>query len=212
MERPHPLARTEQRRLDGSEPVHADGVPTGATALDFWRWAASDLLSNASRGLLAEFLVRQAIGGSAIDVRREWDRYDIVSPDGVRIEVKSAAYLQRWAQRKLSTISFRTRPTFGWSADEGASDLERRWQADVWVFALLFHTDKATVDPLNVRHWRFYVLPTQVLAARTRSQHSITLPSLEKLCGPGIAFEQLAAAVAVAAAERRQDMQESDEV
>ena len=30
---------------------------TGATILDYWRWADSDLVANSSRGVLAEFLV-----------------------------------------------------------------------------------------------------------------------------------------------------------
>lgn len=75
-------------------------------------------------------------------------------------------------------------------------DTEIKRQADVYVFALLAHTDKATVDPLNVKHWRFYVVPTRVLNARTRSQHSITLNSLCALCGrDGVPFEELRGAV-----------------
>lgn len=170
--------------------------------LDFWQWSASDLVSNATRGLFAEYLVRQAVGADPAAVRQEWDAWDLTSPSGVRIEVKSAAYLQRWAQRRLSTIVFRTRPTYGWSADTGLAETERRWQADVWVFALLHHTDKATLDPLNVRQWSFHVLSTAALAARTRSQHSITLPSLLALCGAAVAYEELAAAVERAAATR----------
>jgi hypothetical protein len=49
------------------------------------------------------------------------------------------------------------------------------------VFALLAHTDKATVDPLDLDQWVFYVLPTAVLDGHTRSQHSITLRTLHEL-------------------------------
>ena len=62
---------------------------------------------------------------------------------------------------------------------------ESKRQADVYVFALLAHTDKTTIDPFNLDQWRFYVLPTAALDGRTRSQHSITLRSLEKLGGEG---------------------------
>lgn len=189
------LGHSPAPRRSGDEHLHADGRPFAGTLLDFWRWSASDLVSNATRGLFAEYLVREAVGGDSQTVRREWDAWDLTSPSGVRVEVKSAAYLQRWAQRRLSTIIFRTRPTYGWSADTGEVDTERRWQADVWVFALLHHTDKATLDPLNVRQWSFHVLPTGALAARTRSQHSITLKSLLALCGSAVAYEELAEAV-----------------
>ena len=64
--------------------------------------------------------------------------------------------------------------------------------ADVYVFALLAHTDKLTVDPLNINQWEFYVLPTTALDERKRSQHSITLKSLEDLSGGKVDYVQLA--------------------
>ncbi len=68
----------------------------------------------------------------------------------------------------------------------------------VYVFALLAHTDKATVDPLNLDQWVFYVLPTAVLDGRTRSQHSITLKTLERLT-TAVSFGGLRQAVNLAA-------------
>ncbi len=62
------------------------------TLLDFWKWSASDLVSNAPRGCLAEFLVAQALG--IVDgLRVEWDACDLRIPDGLTVEVKSAAYV-----------------------------------------------------------------------------------------------------------------------
>jgi hypothetical protein len=52
---------------------------------------------------------------------------------------------------------------------------------------------------LNVRQWRFFVLPTPTLDRRTRSQHSITLRSLEALAGTGMTYESLPEAVQKAA-------------
>ena len=57
--------------------------------------------------------------------------------------------------------------------EEGFADVVRR-HAQVYVFALLAHTGKATVNPLDLDQSAFYVLPTAVLDGRTRSQHSIT--------------------------------------
>jgi hypothetical protein len=66
------------------------------TLLDFWQWAYSDLLSNTNRGRLAEFIVARALSLGLTDVRIEWDAVDLVTPTGVKVEVKSAAYLQSW--------------------------------------------------------------------------------------------------------------------
>ena len=178
-------------RRRGDEPLHTNGHPLGLSLLDFWQWSSSDLVSNATRGILAEFVVAHALGVAREGVRSEWDAFDVVSPEGVTIEVKSAAFVQSWAQRRLSPIIFRVPKTRAWSADSHVQERERRRQAQVYVFALLAHKDKASIDPLNVKQWRFFVLPASVLDARTRSQHSITLRSLERLAGAGVAFDEL---------------------
>ena len=66
------------------------------------------------------------------------------------MEVKSAAYLQSWAQKELSRISFGTPRTLAWDADGGGFAGVARRHAHVHVFALLAHADKATVDPLDL--------------------------------------------------------------
>lgn len=42
-------------RKDGTEPIHGAGESLTSTLHDFWSWAYSDLLSNALRGVLAEY-------------------------------------------------------------------------------------------------------------------------------------------------------------
>jgi hypothetical protein len=56
----------------------------------FWRWAYSDFLSNAQRGVLAEYIVGTALN-CLKEKRLEWDAHDLVTEDGIKIEVKSAA-------------------------------------------------------------------------------------------------------------------------
>ena len=86
--------------LSGSERF----VGCDANVTDFWAFAMSDLRMNNVRGYLAEFLVAKAVGASG--GRVEWDAYDVLSPEGIRIEVKSSAHLQVWDQRRLSRIVF----------------------------------------------------------------------------------------------------------
>lgn len=189
------LARLTIKAKSGQEPFRAGGKKLDCTLLDFWRWSVSDLVSNATRGRLAEFIVARALGVSTNDVREEWSAYDITTPEGLKIEVKSSAYLQSWHQKELSTIVFMTPKTREWSADTNLQSKESKRQADVYVFALLAHKEKATVDPLNLDQWRFYVLSTATLDARKRSQHSITLKSLEALAGAPVDYTGLATAV-----------------
>ena len=89
----------------GQEHFRAGGEPLGFQLLDFWRWSASDLVGNTARGILAEYLVAQALG-STQPTRNEWLPFDVLSAGGVRVQVKSAAYLQSWYQPKPSRIAF----------------------------------------------------------------------------------------------------------
>lgn len=190
-----PLGRLRLVRRRGSEPLHSNGSPIGGNLLDFWEWSGSDLVSNATRGRLAEYLVHRAVDTREETVRSEWDAFDLTTPEGIRVEVKSAAYIQAWHQHQLSKVVFRTPKTRAWSPETNLLEKSSRRQAQVYVFALLHHTDKASIDPLNVRQWTFYVLPTRSLDARTRSQHSITLRSLQGLCPEPTSFEGLAKAI-----------------
>lgn len=187
------LGRLSAVRKSGEEHLHADGARVAGTVLDFWRWSASDLMSNATRGRLAEYLVQRAVGGAEDAIRDEWDAFDLTTPEGVRVEVKSSAYIQSWHQERESAISFRIPKTKAWSADTNQQDAIARRQADVYVFALLH--ERTSPDPLNIRHWTFYVLAARALDARARSQDAITLASLVREAGAPVAFEHLGEAI-----------------
>ena len=189
------LGRLAIYRKTGNERFSAGNQDLGFDLAGFWQWSASDLVSNATRGVLAEYIVARALGVAEIVVRDEWGAYDLETESGIKIEVKSAAYIQSWYQNHLSTIIFRVPKTRAWDPDTNILSKELKRQADVYVFALLSHKDKLTIDPLDLNQWEFYVLPTSVLDNRKRSQHSITLPSLRKLCEKPFQYPELEQAV-----------------
>ena len=86
---------------------------------------------------------------------------------------------------------------WAWDSVRNVLDTEPNRPAARYVFALVAHKDKATLDPMNVDQWVFYVLPTEILNTRPRSQHPITLKSLEALCQP-VRFPELGSAIEVA--------------
>ena len=193
-------------RRTGDEPLHKDGELLPFNLLDFWQWSASDPVSNTTRGRLAEFIVATALGVDVLGVRSEWDAFDLTTPAGLKIEVKSAAYIQTWHQTRLSSIVWNTPRTRYWDATTNIQSGESRRHADVYVLALLEHQNKATIDPLNASHWCFVVVPTCFLDVRTRSQHSITLPSLKTLAHP-VSYSELSAAVQQAGQVQRNAVQ-----
>ena len=203
------LGRLKIGLKTGDEPFLKSGKPTGFDLKSFWQWSTSDLVNNSTRGVLAEYLVAQSLGLRAESPRESWARWDLETPDGIKIEVKSAALVQTWHQDRLSTPSFNYRATVGWDADTNRQSDRAEREADVYVFALLAHEHKPTIDPLDIDQWKFYVAATRAIEARRRSQHSILLSSLEKLCaddseplwrGPLTFGQQLAQAIADVAA------------
>lgn len=194
-----PLAIT---RLSGNQPIRSDGETVGRLG-DFWSWACSDLANNTMRGILAEYLVATALGAAA-GTRTEWDTVDIRTPEKWRVEVKSSAYLQSWAQSQLSEISFSIAPTSGWDARTGSTSPEILRRSDMYVFCLLHHQDKQTLDPLVLDQWTFYVLPTAVLNDRCPNQKTIRLSSLERLSPLKTDFTGLPKAAAACAEGTRQ--------
>lgn len=165
----------------GDEELFFNENKIGFSVLDFWQWSVSDLLSNATRGRFAEFIVGTSVGLNPQHLRDEWDAFDITSDKGIKIEVKSASYIQSWSQREFSKISFSIKPAKFWDADNGMSRGEAKRHADIYVFCLLKHKNQETINPLKLEQWEFYVLPTYIIDNYKRSQSSITINSLRKL-------------------------------
>ncbi len=169
------------RKLTGSETIFLDAEIDSPTVLEFWRWAFSNLLSNANRGIFAEFLIARALDLET-GVRDEWAPYDLETEAGLRIEVKASSYLQSWEQTGFSAIRFSIQETKSWNTKTRTYSIESSRQADVYVFALLTHMDRETVNPLDGTQWEFYVLPTATLNNAVGNQKSIGLRALRRLC------------------------------
>lgn len=108
--------------------------------------------------------------------REDWAAYDLETPLGIKIEVKSSAYLQSWNNGRISNIRFGIQSTKAWDANAGYSEEVKR-QSDIYVFCV--YTSKEKKDsPLQLDRWEFYVLPTSVLNQKCGNQKSISLNSL----------------------------------
>ena len=175
------LGKIQAYLKSGTEPLTIYGKPLPFSLLDFWRWNGSDIISNATRGRLAEFIVATATNVDLNSPRDEWQSYDLETPEKIRIEIKSSSYIQSWYQKSLSKISFSIRPAREWNNETGIqSNLQQR-HAHVYVMCLLKHCDQSTINPLDMSQWEFYVLSTKEIDSYARSQSSITLKSLRNM-------------------------------
>ncbi|MFE6747198.1 hypothetical protein ACFVGM_15190 [Kitasatospora purpeofusca] len=182
---------TELVPLDGREAFR--GADAG-TVLDFWRYAMPDLRTNTTWGLLAEFLVHRAVG--AVARNTEWEAFDVLMPDGTRVEVKTSAYLQVWGQRRLSEIRFSRLRGRIWSPEAGEAT-EQSYNADIYVFALHAARTHADYDPIDIGQWSFYVASRALVEAT--GQASLGIASVRRLCGEPVTYEELAGRIATCA-------------
>ena len=71
------LNRIEATLKNGKEQLLINNTPLPFTLIDFWHWSMSDILSNATRGRFAEFIVATATNIDITQIRDEWSAYDL---------------------------------------------------------------------------------------------------------------------------------------
>ena len=159
----------------------------GKTMLNFWSWAYSDLFRNVNRGAFAEFVVREAMNTQCRntpprpDFRVSMDAYDLLSPDGIRVEVKSSAYIQAWESEHPARISFRIAPAKSLdSSGNYSADSQYCRHSDVYVFCVWTAMSREQ-NILDLSLWDFYVIATKTLDQKVPNQKTITFQSLLSL-------------------------------
>ncbi len=159
---------------------------------DFWAWFRPSLAENWMRGVIGEYWVANALG--ILHIRRHgWESWDLETEDGIRVEVKTAGFLQSWHQsdEKPST------PVFGIGAVNVKADPKRGLRAgqyrpaNAYVFCLHTCLDLEDLDPLEIGQWEFYVLSTEVLDAERPNGKTISLKPLRQLIPEPTLFANL---------------------
>ena len=141
----------------------------------FSHWNSGDVLQNIVRGPFAEWLIHHALGLDPEEHRYPWFEFD-VSYKNTGLEIKAAAYFQRWEQKKPSIIF----PTH-----------KKQRNGAGFIFCLLGKEDdwitRREPDPLDIAEWIFWVVDNQKLP----DKESISLVPFKKLFGEGIRFDQI---------------------
>ncbi len=187
------LGPVEVKRLSGKERFISSGGRLDKSILDFWSWAFSGISINAIRGTLADFIVAVALGVDAGSIREGWQPYDLITEEGIRVEVKSSSYLQSWDQKRLS------KPVFSCGRknldNTFEQDGKRIRRADVYVFALLVEKDKRNLNPLDLDQWEYFVLSTEKLDAKLGDQKTLSIESLRNIRCSRVGFRDLKQAI-----------------
>lgn len=166
----------------GNEPFLVGGKPISITLNDYWRWAYSDLADSRNRSVMAKFIVASSIGAAHSDTSGSARmQYSLLSPDGYRLEIQSAAYVQSRDTEHPDHVSFQIAPSMmPDSSGKPKPDTPLHRKSDAYIFCIYKAMEKDE-SPLDLDLWEFYVLPTSVLDEIKPVQKTITLPSLIKL-------------------------------
>ncbi|KAA2211218.1 hypothetical protein [Teichococcus oryzae] len=147
-------------------------------------------MTNTLRGMLVEAMIDAALPAGWTWCSADYESFDFISQDGVRLEVKQSAARQSWALEgsSPSKCSFDIAPRTGrWDGPVWIPGIGRN--ADLYVFA---HHPVAdlSADHREPVQWRFYVVSTHALPATKR----ISLSKLQAMLAP-VVYADLAAQV-----------------
>ena len=182
-------------RKTGMEPIYDDKGKQISSVLEFWQWAYSDIIGNIERGHFAEYLVARALNVRQ-NTRVEWDKYDVLTNDDISIEVKSSGYVQTWQQKGKSKISFSIRPTRAFNSKANAYEREIKRQAQIYVFCVHNYEKKDEgLNPLDMKQWDFYILPTEKLNMEVKEQKNISLQKIIKKKKKKCSYSELSASI-----------------
>jgi hypothetical protein len=151
------------------------------TLTDFLVWAYSDLCDDANKGVFAEWLVAKILD---IPTQRRylWANSDLLSREGIKIEVKASAYWQSWkaldpdgSHKDLSKVVMQpdskirfsnliTKDTI-YNSIESAASLK----SDLYCFC--FHNEKnyQQWNAMDIEKWEFYLVKAEAIKTKSVS-------------------------------------------
>lgn len=174
-------------KLTGKENFTHNGVSLELDVQDFWHWHFCDRFDLQDK--IAEYIVAKALEKTEADNVGYWTLYDIDYRDK-RIEVKETSYYHSWQADEEKKSKARV---FGIGmAHEKYKDPESKLarQSDIYVFCLNTGETKADSDPLELTHWEFYIIGTDVINRECGSAKTICLSRLKKLVEP-VPFDKI---------------------
>jgi hypothetical protein len=172
--------------------VGADIARQNASFLEFWQWAFRNL-SDDFKGLFAEWLVLKLLDIPGVR-RTSWTNSNIVTPDGLKIDVKASSYWESWKLLDEPGVP-RLSPAGALSSQIGFAGVKAHsvflvkearvvsdrsaphdLKSDIYVFAFQHEKNIERWNAMDLSQWEFYVL----LAGRVRTINADSI-SIETL-------------------------------
>lgn len=163
---------------------HADGEIAmlngkSVQVMDFWRWAFSMLGDNTLRGIVGQYIVAWAIGADNV-IHDSWQAYDLLAPNGKKIEVKTTSFAQIWKYGKKNRRPlFVIKPTRYYTHQKGLEE-KKSYNADIYVLCYYSWADSDSMSITNINHWKFWVFSLNELLGILDGKKSVSVKRLEQ--------------------------------
>jgi hypothetical protein len=168
-----------REKMTGKEKFELDGKSLGFDFKDFWEFQYSNIYN--MQETIAEFLVAKALGVDEASNSDYWSLCDVMYK-GKRIEVKASSYYHAFKEYLNTPISpirvFGITKAYSKYKDKN-STFER--QNDIYVFCLNIGETAEESDPLNLKNWEFYIIPTAYINEVCGDAKTISIQKIKKL-------------------------------
>ncbi len=161
---------------------------------NFWNWAFRDLCDDDVKGIYIEWVIGKMLGIEG-ERRISWANSDLITLDGIRIEIKSTSYWQSWklmdehgkikkAPEKGNPLKADNEIKFGGlkAKDSLGKDQwggESAYKSHLYLFCFQKEKDYFRWNALDMDQWEFYVLKREDL--ERLNVKTITLSRLKKI-------------------------------
>ena len=172
------IKKLSEKHLVGDEHFTHNGKSTDMTMLEFWRWHYSEIFDLQEK--IAEFIVAKALGLNEADNVGSWTLYDIKYRN-TRIEIKETSYLHAWQTDEEEKSKRRSFGITKAHTEYGDTSSELARQNDIYVFCLNTGMTRADSNPLQLEHWEFYIVPTDVINEECGDGQSVSLSRVRKM-------------------------------
>ncbi len=175
------IKKLSKKQLVGYEQFIYKDELTDLTILEYWRWHYSDIYD--LQDSIAEYIVCKALGLTEAQNVGNWTLFDLTYR-GKRIEIKETSYYHSWQsdeEPKSKTRVFGITKAYSVYQDN-TSVFER--QNDIYVFCLNTGYTKKESNPLQLKNWEFYVIPTWFINMQCGEAKSLSLSRIRNWIDP----------------------------
>ena len=164
--------------MTGDEKFTNNKIETDLSIGEMWRWKYSDIYD--LHEVIAEYIVEKTLKLKRSQNIGEWKLFDIKYKNK-RIEVKETSYFHSWNKPGQKRSEQRRFGITKACPRDRKSDSKKERQNDLYVFCLNTGYERKDSNPMELKNWKFYVVPTIIINEKFYNNKTISLSKVKKL-------------------------------